>query len=263
MPGLPDKKKEGPAVIIFPLMEKHDIFCGFTSRAGGSSKNVYRYLNLAYHVGDSAEAVYKNRRLVLEAVGSKGSELFSSRQVHGNNIIYVDGSTVNCRGDIPFEADCLVTDKAGIPLMVLGADCSLILLADIDKKVVAAVHAGWKGTLEGLVEKVVEYLKDRFDCRAGDMLAFLGPSIRKCCYSVGPDMVKKFSDRFGDMEHILTGKGGYHIDLGGINTYLLVKKGLDPGNITDCNICSFCDKRFYSYRRDENTGRHGAVIEIR
>ncbi|MBN2073367.1 MAG: peptidoglycan editing factor PgeF [Actinobacteria bacterium] len=257
-----EEKRKLP-VINFPFMEKYGIFCGFTSRSGGLSRNGYRHLNLAYHVGENTGTVYKNRRLVLDAIGSASCELLSSRQVHGNNIIHIGSSIENHGGDIPIEADCLITGRADTPLMVMGADCSLILIADIEKKIIAALHAGWKGTFEQLTIKVLDYLKDRFKCRAHDMLAFIGPCIRKCCYTVGQDMIKNFSYRFGNTEHIITGKQRHHLDLAGLNISMLVNGGLSPGNIRDCNICSCCDERFYSYRRNKTTGRHGAIIEIR
>lgn len=247
----------------FPFLKKYRIFCGFTSRHSGYSKEPYYSLNLAYHVGEPGEVVKKNRDMVLDKIlGIKEGAIYSARQVHGKKIIYVGDDTPAMDGDMAVEADGLVTDRANRPLAVLGADCSLILMADTARRTVCAVHAGWKGTLQGIVLEAVKTMQRGFRSALEDIKVFIGPCIRLCCYEVDEGLAGDFIKKFGRQDHIHAAGGRSYLDLPGLNRYQLRKTGIPDDNILDTGNCTACSEEYYSYRRDRTTGRQAAIAMI-
>jgi len=247
-----------------PYLEKSYgmIFC-FTSRHGGCSEGKFKSLNLDYYTDDSRKNVKKNRDLLLEKLNLKGiKKIYSVRQVHGNNILDISNNFVLDSDEIHQEADCLITDLRRIPIMVLGADCNLILLADKEKKVIAAVHAGWKGTLSKIISRAVSHMVNKYKSKTEDIFVAFGPSIRKCCYEVDGFMVKKFIKKFGDRDFYISGHDGLFLDLVGINNMLLESSGIRKENIFDCGECTYCNDSFFSYRRNKITGRQAALAVI-
>jgi YfiH family protein len=176
-------------------------------------------------------------------------------QVHGTQL--VDASDWHPH----LSADGLATGKPATRIAVKTADCVPILLADPFKRVVAAVHAGWRGTASGIAAQSVKTLEERFGCRAADMLAAFGPSIGPCCFEVDPDAGLQFQPIFPDRDDL---DRRTTIDLREANRRLLTQAGLDPANIayeTPCTCCGGAE--FHSWRRDRTPGkRMFAVIEI-
>ena len=151
------------------LRDNFKIAIFFTGRDGGISSGYYESMNLAYHVGDSRVDVDKNRKLALQIPGLEVSKkIYSVKQVHGDSIVVIDEKLSGSPDGI-IEADCLVTSMPDTPVMVMGADCSLILVADTRKRIVAAVHAGWKGTLAGILKKTITFLKEKYNTRFQDL----------------------------------------------------------------------------------------------
>jgi YfiH family protein len=175
------------------------------------------------------------------------------KQVHSDRIERVDGG----RGYLG-EGDALVTDRPGVLVGVRTADCVPILIADPEHQAVAAVHAGWRGTAEGIAGKVVSRLTAEYGSRPGALHAAIGPAIGPCCYEVGPEVAERFRRWLPDVD------GKMHLDLTGINQRQLTTAGVDAAKIYAGSPCTKCGPaELHSYRRDGlKAGRMVAAIGI-
>lgn len=162
--------------------------------------------------------------------------------------------------------DAHITDSHGIALGVVTADCVPVLLIDKKKRIVAAVHSGWKGTAKKILQKTVKKMSDSFGSKPEDMIAGIGPSIGKCCYEVDEKVIEPMKKEFDYLNRFSAQKkeNKWHIDLQMINREQLIETGLMPENINIVNLCTSCHSDlFYSYRRDgAGTGRMMAVVMI-
>jgi YfiH family protein len=243
---------------------------GFSTRAGGTSAPPFDSLNLGAKWGDAAATVAENRRRLASAVGVAGP-IYVARQVHGAAVAVVRA------GDDPtaiaaIEADGLCSDDAGVALGVFVADCVPALIVDARSGAVAAVHAGWRGTVAGVLPAAVRALADRFGARPGDLRVALGPSIGACCFEVGADVVAAFASALAGgpaadgpgVVHISPRgvRDKWHVDLRLANRLLLERAGVAPDAIDAAADCTHCDHpRFYSYRRDrDRTGQQMGVV---
>jgi YfiH family protein len=187
------------------------------------------------------------------AFGRRGDDpppdTFTAAQVHGTAVVAVAGDPPAPSAK---EGDALVTDVPGVAVGVVTADCLPILLAGPDGRVVAAVHAGWRGTLAGVANAALTVLRERYGVAPGDLVALLGPCIRPCCYEVGPEVsaaVREHFPRWADRV-LAPGPGGRdHLDLVSLNALQLAAAGVR--DVRDQGACTRCDAaRFHSYRRD-------------
>jgi YfiH family protein len=233
---------------------------GFMGRRGGKSVGPYAGLNVSYHVGDDAEIVSRNVCDAKSAIGIHDGRVVTMKQVHGDTIVDVKDTKTKETG----EADAIVTATPGVFLGVLTADCVPILFAAPDRRVAAAVHTGWRGTLAGIVVKTVEHLQQNYGIAPGSLEAAIGPAIGPCCYEVGEDVVEALLARWGRLAEgtIDRSAAKAHLDLRRLNQAILVQAGL-PGesvyNIGPCTSCAATD--YFSYRRQRGeTGRQMSVI---
>jgi YfiH family protein len=237
---------------------------GFTTRAGGVSAAPYDSLNVGGKWGDDAAAVAENRRRIARAAGAP---LFVATQVHGADVARVRA------GDAPADvagvrADGLVSDRADVALAVFVADCIPAVLADPRTGAFAAVHAGWRGTLAGVLPAAVRALAEHFGARAADLRVALGPAIGPCCFEVGPEVVDAFEAGLpgaraaGVVVAAPSPAAKPRIDLKLANRLLLERAGVDPAAIDAGPECTASDPtRFYSFRRDKGTtGQHLGFI---
>ena len=236
---------------------------GFSTRGGGVSAPPFATLNLGGKWGDAPDSVAENRRRLARAAGAP---VFTAAQVHGVAIARVRA------GDVPEEvarrqADGLCTDRADVALAVFVADCIPAVVVDPRTGAFAAVHAGWRGTLAGVLPAAVRALGEHFGARPADLRVALGPAIGPCCFEVGPEVVEAFevglpaARAAGVIVGALPG-GKAHIDLKRANSLLLERAGLAPDAIDAGPECTSCDRaRFFSYRRDKGmTGQHLAFV---
>lgn len=210
----------------------------FSKRRGGVSKPPYRSLNLAGMVGDDARAVRTNRGRFARAAGFDAERLVLTTQVHGADVIEIGEPA----GDTLAPGDALVSFLPGVAVGVLTADCVPVLLAGSGG--VAAVHAGWRGLVAGVIEAAASRLGE---VRA----AWVGPSIHACCYEVGPEVI----DAFHQAELPV---GPASVDPGRAAAAILHRLGIE--RVIASLDCTACDEGFFSYRRDGATGRQGAFI---
>lgn len=180
----------------------------------------------------------------------------TGHQVHGTAIAEVrDPET----GREALEGyDALVTDVRGCAIGVRTADCIPVLLHDPAHHAVAAIHSGWKGTLNRISQKTVFYMQSLYGTRPEDLVAVIGPGICRRCFQVGDEVVNYFKDNGIDIDPIYSWdgpkgenmKGGHHLDLIEENRLLLIESGLATDNITVSGICTYEDTRFFSARRE-------------
>jgi YfiH family protein len=184
----------------------------------------------------------------------KEHRLARVKQVHGDRILWADESSPSPVG----EADALLSDRRGIAVAIATADCVPMLLAAPSAGVVGAVHAGWRGTLAGIVPKVVAALREERGAKPEDLIVALGPSIDGCCFEVERDIAARFADRFGESMwrawregETRDGVARGRLDLREVNRRLLVDAGVRDQAIEFVGPCTFCgDGPFASYRRN-------------
>lgn len=244
-------------------MRKLGIKNGFTFRLGGRSSGKIEGLNFGFRVGDREENVMENYRLAAADLGLDFNSIVAARQTHSDNIRIVEafdrGKGVTKESDIQ-DTDGLVTAEKNLPLAVFSADCYPVLLADKNKKAVAAVHSGWRGTLAGISSKAVSVMEEHFKVSPENIIAAVGPGIGKCCFETELDVASKFEMRF------VTEKGGgkFLINLPEVIRQGLLANGLKQENIFISGRCTVCESdKFYSYRTHrEKTGRMAAFISL-
>jgi polyphenol oxidase len=226
---------------------------GFTTRQGGSSEGRFASLNLGGAVGDDPERVVENWARLERASGLGFARV---RQVHGCRVVEA------WRAEPPREeADAVVSAVPGVAACVAVADCAPILLADPRSGAVAAVHAGWRGTLGGAAAAGVRALVERHGARPQDLLAVVGPCIGPCCYEVSQDLSERFRAEV-DRTAAETRRQGSRVDLWRANELLLRAAGIGRRNLEIVWRCTSCeDRTFFSHRRDGGrTGRQVAFI---
>jgi polyphenol oxidase len=221
---------------------------GFFTREGGVSAGVYASLNGGPGSGDDAAAVAENRARVARCLGA--GHLVSLHQVHSADAVRVAGPW---EGDRP-RADAMATDRPGLALAVLTADCAPVLLADPRAGVVGAAHAGWKGALGGVLEAAVEAMEG-LGAERDRIVAAIGPAISQRAYEVGPEFVERFLDDDRENGRYFAGGPGDRamFDLPG---YCLARLGAaGVGMAAWTAHCTYSDPdRFYSYRRACHAG---------
>lgn len=161
------------------------------------------------------------------------------------------------------KGDALITNEVGVGIGVFNADCVPILLFDKKNRIAAAIHSGWRGTLNLIVSKTIEQMKDKFKTRAEDITAFIGPHIKKCCFEVGDEVVVQFNENEFYKNHTIN--TGRYIDLEACIKLQLKKERVLEENIESVDICTFCDKdeTAFSYRRGPKDKRMFSLIFIK
>ncbi len=223
---------------------------GFPERTGGVSVGARASLNLGYRWGDDRDRVDENRAILAAHEGFALADLQVTRHVHGTNVWRVGEPAPD-----ELEFDGLVTDRVGPVLGAFAADCVPILFADPVAQVCGAAHAGWRGTVAGVAERVVARMAE-LGARPGDVRVALGPSIGPCCFEVGPEVVDAFRSRFGDAPGlVVSGPAKEHVDLRVALRRALAEAGVRDEQIDATPPCTRCHPdRFFSYRRDGAKG---------
>ncbi len=272
---------------------------GFSTRPGGESelpahgdrrKVTEKVLNLGFMDWDTRERVLGNRSKFFRAIGAGKMRAVTLLQIHSDVAHRVNSPKPACPEESP-RGDALITCERGVLLVVQTADCIPILLADTKRRAVAAVHAGWRGTLSCIAEKTLGRMRMEFGTRPDDVIAALGPGIGKCCYEVGPAVAVEFQARFPNAREWFDGPfdalasdedpnplpwltmmpPGHqpppprvHLDLTAANRAILAAAGVPPARIFSSGYCTSCRADLlFSYRRERFTGRQMAAIGIR
>jgi len=222
----------------------------FTTRLGGVSAGVYASWDLGENRGDDPAAVRENYRLLKETLGIRGGLVFS-RQVHGDAIrVAAERDRREPYEPLPYEADGLITDVPGLPLIIFTADCVPVLLHDPVRGAVGAVHAGWRGAVADIAGKAVRMMADAFGCDPADVRAAIGPAIGPCCFETGPEVPAAVWALLGSEERITPrGNDKYMVDLPGVVADTLAAAGLSRAHIENCGECTKClHEKYWSHR---------------
>ena len=237
-----------------------DVPHGFLGRRGGVSKGLCAGLNVGLGSGDEREAILANRRLALEAV-APGRRLATLHQVHSPTAIavtepYPDGARPH--------ADALATDRPGLALGILTADCTPVLFADPAAGVIGAAHAGWKGAIGGVIAATVATM-EALGARRGGIVAAIGPTIARKSYEVDDGFLRRFTGEDPAYERFFSaGRAGHHqFDLEGFVMSRLADAGVSRVEALGLDTYSDAD-RFFSYRRATHRGEpdYGRQISL-
>jgi hypothetical protein len=188
-------------------------------------------------------------------------KLITAKQVHSAEVVTIrDGDDRHS----PKICDALTTDVPGVLLGVQTADCAPILIADVKRRIVAAVHAGWRGTRARIVEKAIERMRAEFGTRPEDCLAAVGPAAGVCCYEVGEEVINQFRSEFTYAESLISNhkpNGKAHLDVLAGNVRQLIEVGIAESNIFVSGLCTLCrNDLFFSYRLEK--GKAGRMMSV-
>ncbi|MBK5221673.1 MAG: peptidoglycan editing factor PgeF [Acidimicrobiia bacterium] len=238
-----------------------------TSRWGGVSEGAYESLNLGLHVGDDADAVVANRTRAAAAIGLDLGQLVFCRQSHGAEVAVVGvgdrGRGTRSEDDALAGTDALVTSDPDVGLVVMVADCVPVVLLDPEARVLACVHAGWRGTVARVCRATVATMGS-LGAEPARMLAWLGPAIAPERYEVGDDVADAAREAFPDTSQLVRHRqpGRWSFDLWAANEHDLRSAGLEPGRITTTRIDT-ASGPYFSDRAVRPCGRFAALARLR
>ena len=219
--------------------------------------------SMALHTGENEKEIIENRKIMASFLKSdKNLHFIVANQTHSDNIKIISKKKTkgwNSLEDAVEDCDALITNEKDIVLTILTADCVPVLLYDEEKKVVAVIHAGWKGTKAKIAAKAVLKMKEVYGCNPENIIAGIAPSIGACCYEVGEDVAEHF---FGISDGVTKKEDKYMLDLAYINKYQLVRCGLKEENMEMSDICTACEvDKYFSYRKEQGcSGRFMSMI---
>jgi len=221
--------------------------------------------SLALHTGEDEACIIENRKKVSSLLGLGNDLAFIvANQTHSDHIkVIIEKETKGWKGleDAVADCDALITNKKGVVLTILTADCVPVLLYDKEKEVVAAVHAGWKGTEAKIVAKTVQKMIKLYDSDPKDIIAGIAPAIGRCCYEVDKDVAKHF---FNEPQSFDVLGEKYMLDLPFLNKMQLLDSGVLEEHIEMSGVCTACEvERFFSYRKEQGcSGRFMSMIGL-
>lgn len=258
------RERDGVKVLVCKPLEDAGFVNGFSTRLGGVSPFPSGDLNLAGFNEDTAENIYENRRRFLRALDGD-MKLAMVWQVHGDRVKTID--SIEDIGDSEEHADAVASNIAGILAGAKTADCVPVLIGDPSSGAFAAVHAGWRGTVQSIAVKTVRELVRKYGANPQKMIAAIGPAALCGNYEVGQDVMDDFQDSFGDESEkyfTLTREAHALVDLHTANRDQLLSCGIIASNIY---LAPFCTMErtdlFFSYRREKQTnGKTGRLLSV-
>lgn len=244
--------------LTFKSLEKYNkkLIHGITLRHGGVSGQIYSSLNLRNASKDEKENVLKNIEIICKNFLLDSKKVYKARQNHTDNILIIDSNNKEKYEYEKYnleEYDAYIIKEKNISNFITTADCNPIIVYDINKNIVASVHAGWKGVISKIYIKTIKILLNEFNSNVEDLIVCIGPSIRKCCFSSEDEKFKeKFTNIWPDEEKYIKydiNKKKFYIDMIYLIKNDLLEIGIKSTNISVANICTCCEhENFYSYR---------------
>jgi polyphenol oxidase len=232
------------------------------TRRGGVSPEPWASLNVGGLRGDDPERVFLNRVLSFRTLSRKPESVYDVWQVHGTRVICTQAPRP--KDTLHLKADAILTDRPEVTLFMRFGDCVPVLFYDPRRRVVGLAHAGWQGTVGGMVTEAVWAMQTEYGCEPAEILAAIGPSIAAHHYPVGAEVVERVEAAFGEESgRLLPGEDGQTcLDLWEANRLLLERAGVRQIEIS--GICTACHPEdWYSHRREHGqTGRFGALIAL-
>ncbi len=250
------KTKNGLPYFEIPEMaELRWLRHAFLTRLGGASTAPYDSLNISDKNGDREDHVSKNKDRIATAFGFDSRRLILLDQMQEDQILLLEEPLIMLSG--PLEYDAMITGASNVFLGIRTADCLPIFAIDRKRRVVAAIHAGRRGTSLQITAKALQKMKENFGCSSKDLLVGLGPSIGSCCYEIDEEVFHHEWEPFSTPK----GSGKWMIDLGRINIAQIKREGIKEEQIFRVNLCTRCQSDlFFSYRGEGRTGRQLSFI---
>ncbi len=249
--------------MVCRALEEKGFANGFSTRLGGVSDFPKDSLNLAGFDEDSAENIYENRKRFLKLFDGN-FELATAWQVHGNDVKLV--RNLEDAGNDEEKFDALTSKIENILIGVKTADCVPVLIGDPHTKSFAAVHAGWRGTVESIVLKAIEKMQNEFGTKPEDLICSIGPAATCKNYEIGQDVIDAFHKKFstGGKLFVETRKGHALIDLHLANKEQLLSVGVKEENIFTASLCTMeRTDLFFSYRKEKKSyGKTGRLLSV-
>lgn len=259
----------GPTKVV--VFRNIGVSHGCSTRLGGSSKGHLESLNTGFTVGDEPSSVWQNRACFAAHLGVDNLPWLLSMN-HGTDVVavpsYVDcPEDKTCRPGTTYSADGCITNVPGVPLSLTVADCVPVFFHDPVVKAVGVTHAGWRGTVGGIVTRTIEALVHHYGSSPADIQVAVGPSIGPESFEVGSEVVEEFRSAFPDFPQIIrshpnpeaAAAGKAYIDLWESNRQMALRGGVPEKNITISGWCTVSHPElFFSHRRDK--GRSGRLL---
>lgn len=217
--------------------------------------------NLSLFTGNDKKRVLQSRAKFFSAIGDLSEkDVVEPRQIHTNHVKVVGEKE---KGHLILDTDALITNTPNVVLLIKVADCVPIFLLDVQKKVVGAVHAGWRGVVQEITRLAVNHMEDHFGTSPQDLVVGIGPSIGPCCYEVDTPVIEQFKYKFKYAEKLFSKQSGSraHLDLWLANKFQLIESGVKEKNIEVAGVCTYDNpETYFSDRKNRSEGRFGAVI---
>lgn len=256
-----------PYLVYNSLEEINFIRHGFSTRLGGVSEGIFESMNLALNRGDYPDCVIENYHRICDSIGLEFESLTASAQDHHTFVRRVTSADRGVGIYKPRDmqsVDALITDEAGVTLVTYYADCTPLFFVDTRRKAIGLAHAGWRGTVGRIGEKVIEKMTGCFGTDPADLVCAVGPAISKCCYEVD----KACADEFYSLADLDNSRfifprenNKFMIDLLEANRQILVKAGVKEENITISDLCTKCNSSLLWSHRATN-GQRGTMCAL-
>ena len=248
---------------VFESFADDSIVHGVFTRLGGSSQGAFAALNVGHTVDDESSLVEANHQAIYRALGTGPENVVTAHQVHGDRVAVVSSAD---GGRTFADTDALVSNVPDLFLMLRFADCVPVFFWAPRQGAVGLAHAGWRGTLRGVVVKTAQSMVVSFGCKPEEIYVGVGPSIGPCCFEVGPEIVREIRAAFDFSDDLLSRvqvSGKANVDLWLANAHQLREVGVSC--IETASICTCCHRdEFYSHRAENgHTGRFAALIGLR
>lgn len=230
-----------------------EIIFGFSTKNGLNRKEPF-FFNLSFTVGDDENIVKENRIAFANQLGLDISQIAFQRQIHSDIITVVE------KPGVIGESDAMITNKKNIGLAISTADCTPIFIYEKEKKIIAAIHSGWRGTEKKILSKTIHKMIGNFNCQSQNMFVYVGPSIHQKNYEVGEEVASLFDEKY-----LLRNNGKIYLDVLQANIDQLLENKIPQTLIEISPLCSFEEKDLlHSYRRDgKNSGRALGIIAMK
>jgi uncharacterized protein, YfiH family len=248
------------AYVVCEPLEEAGFTNAFSTRLGGTSPLPKEALNLTNFKGDTPENVAENRRRFLKAIGAEGATIVTARQTHSTDRCFI--KSIEQAHSFRNACDAMMTRLSDVLLGIQTADCLPILIADTETRVMAAIHAGWRGTASRITERAVADLMLQHGLSPRNCIAALGPTACKQCYEVGEDVIERFKSEFRYWPSLLVNfkEGGKaHLDIRAANVQQLLFCGFTEDSIYVADYCTMHQNDlFFSHRSEGRTSANGA-----
>ncbi len=232
-----------------------EVLCIFSTRNGGLSSGKYHSLNLGLKTGDSRQSVIANREKLFSSINILESQIAFTDQVHSTEVKFVT------EPGIYEKTDALITNRPNLYLAIQAADCFPVFIYYPRQQLIAAIHAGWRGVLNGIIEMTITHMRDQFNVEPDNLLTAIGPGLQKECFEVQKDVFSLFDGKY------LTETQNKNKQLLDFQSFIidqLKDSGVIDVNIFHSGICTKCrETDYYSYRRDQHkSGRMIGIIGV-